>query len=103
MIALITKDTIDLDNDDGKYLFQTFRIDLHTTFGDLKKISINLWNTNETELKYMIIDDNNEFQDLNNCDNEVIDIFLKNRSNMNKARFILISDNMSIFILLRKD
>ncbi len=91
-----------MDNENGKYLMQTFRIDLHTTFGGLKKIALNVWNTNESDFIYNIIDDNNEFHEINNCDNEVIDLFLKNRSNMDKARFILIAENMSIYIFIKE-
>jgi hypothetical protein len=76
----------------NKILLQTFRLDLSTTFLNLKKAILNFWDLDnrENEFTLRFIDRDGDTMIIKNFQEE-IDLFLKGMSNMKLARFLFIS------------
>lgn len=88
----------DLMGDTGKFQFkyQTFRNKTNMTFKRLKDICMDLWDLKGSDVKYSIkFIENDAITKIENEDNEYnfIDAFLKNKTNIKKAKFVLVTSN----------
>ena len=96
---------VDSDSSDElkrpQFYLQTFKIDLATTFYELKKGIINFWDLIERENEFIMkfIDEDGECNIIRN-EEEIIDTFLKGKSNMKKAKFVFLPNNLSIVFTL---
>lgn len=96
MIILIDPEKFQEDRK-SQCIIQTFRIDLNTNFVSLINSIIKFWDLegrdSEFEIKYL--DPDNELHPIKANDVRNVDMFLKGRSNLKKARFVYISKKCS--------
>ncbi len=81
---------------------QTFKIDLTTTFVELKRGILSFWDLKEKENDYVLkfIDENGDTSDVRNNE-EFVDAFIKGKSDMKKAKFIFMPNKLSKIIKMK--
>ncbi len=79
-----------------KFYFQTFKIDLTTTFVELNKAILSLWDLKEKQNDYILkfVDENGNTSGIKS-ETESVDAIIKGQSNMKKAKFIYIPKTLS--------
>jgi len=82
---------------EDSYRFQTFTIAHNTTISEFKEGIISFWShlkdrTNEFDLRY--VDSEFKTSSLRGQDEEIINLFLKNKSNLSKAVFYYVSNKL---------
>lgn len=99
LVILIDPDKKDKHSID--YFLQTFTINLDTTFNKLINSILGFWELNKREDEFSIkfIDQSGDISNVRN-NSEAVDVFLKGRSNMKKAKFIFVSNKISINLLI---
>lgn len=95
LIILVDSEGIE-ERGKTQFLLQTFKIDLNTTFVELKKGILNFYDLNERENDFILkfIDEDGETTNVRN-DDEIVDAFLKGKSNMKKAKFLFMPKSLS--------
>lgn len=102
MIILVDSNSSD-DILGPKFYLQTFKIDLTTTFVELNKAILSIWDLKDKQNDYILkfVDENGNTSGIKS-ETESVDAFIKGQSNMKKAKFIYIPKSLSKKIFIFK-
>lgn len=95
MVVFIDPESVD-DCRKVQHHLQTFKIDLNTTFTELREAILNFWDLKdrENEFSLQFFDKDEEISDIKD-NSELIDAFLKGKSNIEKAKFLFVVNKIS--------